>query len=399
MKRRSFLVGTSALALSQLASGCSSQQASLRVQLLKNSIPAQLVGGFRRTLKQSAVLKFDPAEQLDDLFTLLNSWKQQAKEKDSQQSPFLPFLEFIPFIPKKTPRRADLVTLGHYWLDSAIQEQLIQPLKIEDLKAWQQLPNRWQQLVKRDSQGQRSDSGLIWGAPYRWGTTVIAYDSDKFKELGWTPKDWSDLWRPELRDRISLLDQPREGIGLVLKKLGYSYNTTNLNQVSKLKEELQSLHRQAKFYSSNHYLEPLVLGDTWLAVGWSTDVLSAQSTYRQIEFVVPESGTALWADLWVQPISGANPSNSAKIDERTSLMKQWIDFCWQPKSAIEISLFAKGISPAIANINPKDLTKNLRENSLLLPDSPVFEKSEFLQPLPQPAMEQYEALWNEIRLN
>ncbi|HEY9651362.1 MAG TPA: extracellular solute-binding protein [Coleofasciculaceae cyanobacterium] len=392
-------MGTSALALSQLTSGCNSQQASLRVQLLKNSIPAQLVGRFRRTLKQSAVLKFDPAERLDDLFTLLNSWKQQAKEQDSQQPQFLPFLESIPFIRKKTPRKADVVTLGHYWLDSAIQEQLIQPLAIEDLKAWQQLPTRWQQLVKRDQQNQPSDSGLIWGAPYRWGTTVIAYDRDKFKELGWTPKDWSDLWRPELRDRISLLDQPREVIGLVLKKLGHSYNTTNVNQIPQLKEELQLLHRQAKFYSSNHYLEPLILGDTWLAVGWSTDALFVQPSYRQIEVVVPQSGTALWADLWVQPTSLANQSNSAQTDERNSLVKQWIDFCWQPKAAIEISLFAKGISPAIANINPKDLPKNLRENSLLLPDSPVFAKSDFIQPLPQSAMEQYEALWNEIRLS
>lgn len=392
-------MGTSALALSQLASGCNSQQASLRVQLLKNSIPAQLVGGFRQTLKQSAVLKFDPVEQLQDLFTLLNSWKQQAKETDSQQRQFFPFLEFLPFMGKKTPRRADLVTLGNYWLESAIQEQLIQPLDIEGLKGWQQLPTRWQQLVKRDHENQPSDSGLIWGAPYRWGTTVIAYDREKFKELGWTPQDWSDLWRPELRDRISLLDQPREVIGLVLKKLGHSYNTANINQVTNLKQELQSLHRQVKFYSSNHYLEPLVLGDTWLAVGWSTDALSVQSSYRQIEVVVPESGTALWADLWVKPASIANQSNSEQTDERNSLVKQWIDFCWQPKSAIEISLFAKGISPAIANVNPKDLPKNLRENSLLSPDSPVFTKSEFLKPLPQSALEQYEALWNEIRLS
>lgn len=399
MKRRSFLIGTSTLALSQLTSGCNSQQASLRVRLLKNSIPAQLVSGFRQTLKQPTVLKFDPAEQLEDLFTLLNSWKQQTKQEDTKQRWFLPLLESLPFMSKRTPRRADLLTLGDYWLKLAIQQQLIQPLKIEDLKGWQQLPTHWQQLVKRDPQGQLSDSGLIWGAPYRWGTTVIAYDRNKFKELGWTPKDWSDLWRPELRDRISLLDEPREVIGLTLKKLKHSYNTTDLNQVPNLQEELQSLHRQAKFYSSNHYLEPLVLGDTWLALGWSTDVQSVQSSYRQIEFVVPPSGTSLWADLWVQPASRADKSNSAQTDELQSLVKEWIEFCWQPKSAIEISLFGKGNSPAIANIKPGDLPKNLRENSLLLQDSPVFANSEFLKPLPQSAVEQYEALWNEIRLS
>jgi putative spermidine/putrescine transport system substrate-binding protein len=94
----------------------------------------------------------------------------------------------------------------------------------------------WQEIVKRDRQGQVSNTGEVWGAPYRWGTTVIAYRRDKFRELGWTPKDWSDLWRPELRDRISVVDQPREVIGLTLKKLGRSYNTTNLSQVQTLKK-------------------------------------------------------------------------------------------------------------------------------------------------------------------
>lgn len=44
MDRRSFLAGTGTLALSQLLTACSEQdKAKLRVQLLKGSIPAQVV--------------------------------------------------------------------------------------------------------------------------------------------------------------------------------------------------------------------------------------------------------------------------------------------------------------------------------------------------------------------
>jgi putative spermidine/putrescine transport system substrate-binding protein len=147
--------------------------------------------------------------------------------------------------------------------------------------------------------------------------------------LKWTPRDWNDLWREEVRDRISLLDQPREVIGLTLKKLGHSYNTENLEKVPDLKKELDALNRQAKFYSSDTYLEPLILGDTWLAVGWSTDVLPILQRYQQIAAVIPQSGTALWANLWVQP---ARDVRSAPLDH------QWIDFCWQPQIAQQISL-------------------------------------------------------------
>jgi putative spermidine/putrescine transport system substrate-binding protein len=403
MKRRSFLVGGSTLALSQLVSGCNrQQQASLDVQLLKGSIPPQMLNEFRKGLKPPVQLNFDPEEQLNNLFERLKTWKEQAENKNSQQR------WSIPFIHKKTPPLADLVTLGDYWLASAIEQGLIQPIQVEDLEGWQKLPPRWQEIVTRNRQGQLvAKDGQVWGAPYRWGTTVIAYRRDKFQELGWTPKDWSDLWRPELQGHISLLDQPREVIGLTLKKLGKSYNTEKLSEVPSLKEELLKLHQQVKYYSSNKYLEPLILGDTWLALGWSTDVLSVRSSYSQIEAIMPLSGTAIWADVWVQPASVSNNSNSvntsasptpaADAKASASLTKRWIEFCWQPQSAKEISILSHATSPLFVGVDSKTLPKDLQENRLLLPDSSVLDNSEFLKPLSKEALKEYEQLWTQIR--
>lgn len=42
-------------------------------------------------------------------------------------------------------------------------------------------------------------------------------------------QDWSDLWRPELAGKISMVDSPREIVGAVLKSMGASYNTTNID--------------------------------------------------------------------------------------------------------------------------------------------------------------------------
>lgn len=400
MDRRSFLVGAGSLTIAQLTSGCSNgNQAALRIRLLKDSIPAQLVGEFSQGLKQSFTLKFEPEKQIKAVFQNLQSWKQQAEKKDDKPQFALPFVKNLPFVGKQTPGLADLVTLGDSWLEAAIGQQLIQPLKITELNGWQQLPVRWQEIVKRDNQGQLSKSGQVWGAPYRWGTTVIAYNREKVKEWGWTPKDWSDLWRPELRGRIALLDQPREIIGLTLKKLGASYNTTDLSQLPNLEKELLKLHQQVKLYSSDHYLEPLIVGDIDVAVGWSTDIFPLRSIYREIGAVVPVSGTALWADIWVQPVINRNKSNSEETSDGQALIKQWIDFCWQPKPAREISLFSNATSPMLTNVNAADLPEDLRKNSLLLPPSSVLEQSEFIKPLPKAAIEQYKALWKKIRLS
>jgi putative spermidine/putrescine transport system substrate-binding protein len=365
----------------------------LNVGLLQDSIPVQLVAEFRRTLESPVRLKFDPQAQLKDIYQNLRVWKQQAENPESSQG------FSLPLISRKPPAIANLVTLGDYWLESAIQQQLIQPLDLSTLPGWQNLPPRWQGIVRRNRQGQLDESGLIWGAPYRWGTVVIAYRRDKFEELGWTPTDWSDLWRPELRDRISLLDSPRQVIGLTLKKLGFSYNTKNLSQVPNLKTELLDLHKQVKLYSSNHYLEPLVLGDTWLAVGWSTDILSLRGRDRQIQAVVPRSGTSLWADVWVQPAVPKTAAESPTPDQEmlTSLSQQWIDFCWRQQSAIDISLLSDAASPILVTLNPATLPDSLRQSSVLLPEPSILEASEFLYPLPPEAIDQYLELWQEIR--
>lgn len=378
MDRRSFLLGTGTLALEYLLSGCSSQDKSiLRIQLLKGSIPAQLVDRFHATVKQPVQLKFSPTEQLKDSLKQLQSWsKADAKPND-----WLSRLNPLNKSQATTP--ADLVTLGDYWLELAIQQGLIQPLALSQLRQWQQLPSRWQKLVTRNDKGQLDSQGKVWAAPYRWGSTVIVYNQDKFKSLGWTPSDWGDLWRPELRDRISLLAQPREVIGLTLKKLGKSYNTESLD-IPELKNELRALNQQVKFYSDS-YLEPLILGDTWLAVGWSTEVLPVMQLYQQIAAVIPQSGTALSADLWVRPARNS-------LDK--SLDAQWIDFCWQPQVAQQISLLSKGTSPIPVMLKPGDIQK--RSRSLLNTDPQIFQRSEFLLPLSEATMQEYRSLWQAM---
>ena len=37
---------------------------------------------------------------------------------------------------------------------------------------------RWRRLVRRDAGGLRSRDGQVWGAPCRWGCTLVAYRSD-----------------------------------------------------------------------------------------------------------------------------------------------------------------------------------------------------------------------------
>lgn len=382
MERRSFLIGGGMLALTQALAACENQgQTTLKIQLLKGTIPIQLIEEFPKLANPSISLDIQVVEQLQEAFANLERLSSLAGKPNDTPWAWLPLGQ------SQTPSKPDLITLGDSWLQGAIAQKLIQPLPIKDLPSWQRLPRRWQSLVQRDSQGNPQENGQIWGAPYRWGTTMIAYRRDKFQKLGWTPQDWGDLWRQELRGKISLLDQPREIIGLTLKKLGHSYNTPDIAKIPNLKAELQALNQQAKLYSSDRYLQPLILEDTWAAVGWSTDILPLIKRNPQIAAIVPPSGTAMWADLWVEP-QGQELSEKAK---------SWISFCWEPSTANKISLLSNATSPLVTTMRPEELLPDLAKNPLIMLPQAVIDRSEFLDPLSPNALIQYSALWQEIR--
>jgi putative spermidine/putrescine transport system substrate-binding protein len=395
VKRRSFLIGTGSLAIATLLASCGNpNRDSLEVLLLKNSVPARVLSAFRKQLQQPANLDFTPTAQLQALFLMLQEWQQQSPPQDKDNGFNLPTF----WKGNHGNNLPDLVTLGDYWLSEAIQQELIQPLDPAGFQLWDRLPQQWRNLVTRNAQGQADPEGQVWGAPYRWGTTAIAYRVDKFKPLGWTPQDWSDLWRPEIRDRISLLDSPRETIGLTLKKLGHSYQTANLDDVPDLEAELLALQQQVRLYSSDTYLQPLILGDTWLAVGWSSDLLPLVQRNPQIQAIVPQSGTALWADLWVQP-AAKSPATADNPPSLCALAQQWIDFCWKSEVAVDLSLLSQATSPIALELNRQELPPGLQADPLLLPDAEAIARSEFLYPLAPDVADRYRQLWRKIRLS
>lgn len=354
--RRSVLVGITSLLAANLLTGCQGKNSKISISLLNKSLPPQLLGKFRNSLSSRSLMEFQLENNLADI------WKILEKQESS------------------------LVTLGDAWLAKAIQNQLIQPIPVENFTGWAKLPLAYQNLVRRNEQGYIDTQGKIWAAPYRWGTTMIAYRREKMEKLGWLPQDWSDLWREELRNRISLVDQPRELIGLTLKKMGYSYNQEDLSRIPDLESELASLNRQVKLYSSKHYLHSLILEDTWLTVGWSTDIIPITRTYNDIEAIVPLSGTALWADLWVR-------STSHLELNQNDPWRDFINFCWQTESAESITRLTNAASPVILSQN---LPQDIADNHLVVPDSEILARSEFLLPLPPEVLNQYRTVWQNL---
>jgi putative spermidine/putrescine transport system substrate-binding protein len=398
MQRRSFLVTIGSLALGIGLTSCQGQnQYILRLLALKSSLPPQLLGDFSRSVQPTNTrVELVGEGQFKEILNQLQEWYQTGKaESKGLKLPLIPPTRSAEFIP-------NLVTIGEAWLSKAIQDKLIQPIETKNLTNWSKLEPRWRELAQRDDRGNSSTTGQIWGIPYRWGTTVILYRRDRLEEANIPiPKDWADLWNPQLKQRISLLDRSREVIGLTLKKLGLSYNSPDLDRVPALKSALEQLHQQTKFYSAENYLQPLVMGDTWVAVGWSSDAIDLIQKNPNIGAIVPSSGTAIFADLWVQPALSKKLSpteiQAANDKNRLKLTQQWLDYCLQPKVSNQISLFTTTTAPLLTSLKDDQIFPDIQRNSLTLPAKSILDRSEFIYPISSQSQQQYNKLWREIR--
>ncbi|GMP84137.1 hypothetical protein CsSME_00037775 [Camellia sinensis var. sinensis] len=330
----------------------------LRIVALRGSIPPSWVKDFMQSQGRRAILCSETCGSLDDIFSDISSSLTKGK------------------FDRKSALAADIVTVGDSWLNFAIKKGLIEPLQgVEDQDWFKGLSDKW--------------------------------------------KDWADLWRPELAGKISMVDSPREVVGAVLKCMGAAYNTNNIDaQVvggrNVVQQKLAQLKKQVRLFDSVHYLKAFGVGDVWVAVGWSSDVLPAAKRMSNVSVIVPKSGASLWADLWAIPAASRLTTNQNKIGGRvrgpSPLVEQWIEFCLQAGRAVPFQQeVIPGASPSalesdracarVEEEESKELTtakkgKPKLDTNLIngVPPPEILDQCEFLVPLSDAALADYQWL-------
>ena len=374
--------------LSSSLTSCSrAAKNALKITLLEGSIPAEVLKRFRKQVDEP--VSFQSFLQIRGIFQRLQTWQQAPAASGFSIRQLLPWVDA-----EEVAKPDDLVSLGDYWLSSAIAQNLIEPLDIP-AESLEKIPPVWQQFVRRESSGQipavaNAESASLWAAPYKVQTLVIVYRKSLFPKA--TPdsapfKSWSDLLQPQLAGQIALPNHPRLVIGLLQKMQGGSFNSvieaSSDNLAEQLADPFAQLNQQVKTYDSENPLKALINGDVKAIVGWSGDVVGALRRYQDLRVVVPEEGSLLSADLWVKP----------KGVEMSEVAKQWIDFCWQAGPATQISLSGKGLSPIFLKADAS-LPESLSEGLLSVE---AMRKSEPLLPIPDALQASYFALWQKLR--
>lgn len=229
------------------------------------------------------------------------------------------------------------------------------------------------------------DPGNRYSVPISWGTTGLIYNTEA---LDSGPADWEDLWRlqAKLNRKMTLLSDVREVMGATLKSLGFSYNSTNPTEIKQAYQKLVELKPAVTTFTTDAWRDRLLAGDLILSMAYSADAvrLIQENPTAKLRYIIPTSGTSLWSDTMVIPITAPNPDAAYA----------WINFMMQPAVAVDVTRRLFFATPNRAAFD--QLPAPLRNNQNLFPPEEVIRVCERITPLDQKTTELYDQYWTRL---
>ncbi|WP_400162725.1 polyamine ABC transporter substrate-binding protein [Brevibacillus sp. TJ4] len=216
---------------------------------------------------------------------------------------------------------------------------------------------------------------------YTWGITGIAYNKNYVKE---TPTSWSDLWKDEYKDRVILLNDPREVIGMSLIKNGFSNSTTDKAELETAFADLKTLVPNVIAFDTDNIKQKMIAEEAWIGTVWSGDAAYIQAENENVDYVVPKEGATIWADTFAIPKGAKNKE----------IAEQFINFLMDPEVSVENYEW-------IGYSNPNEAAYELhseeyRANKMIFLDPADIARAEWLVDVGE-TLQEYDRYWTELK--
>ena len=91
-----------------------------------------------------------------------------------------------------------------------------------------------------------------------------------------------------------------------LNSLGYSLNSTNLDELRQATDKLKELSPNVKAVIGDEVTQLMVNGEAAISLTWSGQAADMMYENEDIDYIVPEEGSNLWFDNMVIPRTATN---------------------------------------------------------------------------------------------
>jgi len=221
------------------------------------------------------------------------------------------------------------------------------------------------------------DRENLYSLPFMRLQASIMSNTNKVKE---NIVSYSDLWKPQYKNKIVLLDDQRIIIGMTLLSLGFPANDRNPEHIDKAKHRLLLLNENIRAYSSDNPRGLLLSNEADLAFVWHGEAVLANRIENVYRFHYTEEGPILQMDNFAIP-AGSLRSREAH---------EFINFILRPDIAKKI---ADTFPYAIAN---KEASLKYINDKITYPDKEILNKGHYLENVYE-AAPLYDRVWSEIK--
>ena len=232
-------------------------------------------------------------------------------------------------------------------------------------------------------QSRQFDPENKYSVPYCWGTVGILYN----KTMVDGPVDsWEILWDEKYRDNILMQDSVRDAFGVALKYLGYSLNSTDLDELTEARDLLIRQKPLVQAYVIDQVRDKMIGNEAAIGVIYSGEAIYTQKENPDLEYVVPKEGSNIWIDSWVIPKHAENKENAEKF----------INFLCRPDIAL---MNFEYITYSTPNTAAREMIEDeaVRNSEIAFPDLSALPELETFQYLGKKADEIYGELWNQVK--
>lgn len=215
--------------------------------------------------------------------------------------------------------------------------------------------------------------------PFLWGTTGIVINTDKLEPD--LVKAWSDLWKPELKGQLVVVDDAREVIGLALRAAGRPPNSKDRAELEEARQKLKELITNI----SDSPGDLLLSGEVAAGVMWSADAARAIQADHNLRYVIPSEGLTIRVETAAIP-KGAPHKYTAEV---------FINYLLEPSVSATISMEHLYSNP---NQEAQELLPAFhRENPAFhLPDD-AWGKAHWRDDPGEDGEQLYDRLWSELK--
>lgn len=271
----------------------------------------------------------------------------------------------------------DVVCPSDYMIQRMIENDLLAEINYDHIPNLKYIGDNYMKMTRQ------FDPENKYSVPYLWGTVGILYNKKMVDE----PVDsWGILCDKKYEDSILMQDSVRDAFAVALKYLGYSLNSTDLDELEAAKNLLIEQKPLVQAYVIDQVRDKMIGGEAALGVIYSGEALYCQQENPDLDYVIPKEGTNIWIDSWVIPKNAKNVENA----------EAFINFLCRPDIA---KMNFDYITYSIPNTAGRDLIEDesLRNSPIAFPDDSKLENCETFRFLGDDNDALYNRLWREIK--